>query len=74
MQSYCVQHNLLFHLCVPICQIMAAGTNHVGCLEEEALKRRERLKSLKRKADIERSVSVNANNQDNITLPKYIFV
>lgn len=53
---------------------MAAGINNVGCLEEEALKRRERLKSLKRKAETEESTSANVNNQDHITLPKYDFV
>lgn len=49
-----------------------AASDNVGTLEEEALKRKEKLKALKRKHEQQEKTEENSQNENSktITLPK----
>ncbi|GLV42154.1 uncharacterized protein CBL_04888 [Carabus blaptoides fortunei] len=49
---------------------MATGANKIGNLEEEAIKRKERLKSLKRKTVDNEDSATSKNEDTNLPLPK----
>lgn len=52
---------------------MAAQTNKIGSLEDEALRRKERLKSLKRKTADNEDTATSNNEQTHLPLPKYVY-
>lgn len=52
---------------------MAGNTNKIGNLEDEAVKRRERLKALKRKREGKPEDDAADNNSTSLALPKPVF-